>query len=659
MTTRVQPAAGSQSDLANASNEELDLLVDKTLRQRFGYDVLLPGQQDVIRHLLRGNSSAAVFPTGGGKSLCYQLTSLLLPGLTLVVSPLIALMKDQIDALRKRGIAAARMDSTLSNDAYEQAMGQLRNGELQLLYVAPERFNNERFRELLQRLSISLFAIDEAHCISEWGHAFRPDYLKLTRFADKCGSERKLALTATATRQVLDDICREFQIKPECAVRTGFYRPNLTLDATSVSATDRDKLLIARLNTRPRGATIVYVTLQKTAMEVARKLEAAGLIAQPYHAGLKSEVRAETQDWFLANDDAVIVATIAFGMGVDKSNIRYVYHYNLPKSLENYAQEIGRAGRDGETSICESLVCSDDLRVHENFIHGDTPDCGNLESLIADLFSRGNAFSISLNALSTDHNIRQLVIRTLITYLELDGYLKGGTPRYSEFRFKPHLPSPAILAHFEGERRTFVTNLLKQSRKAKTWFHIDVAAAALHLQADRARVVRALDYLADQGWIELATSKVVHCYEIEKTPDDLKELAMALYDRCLARRDREIGRLQQQLAWFERDDCQTNALAAHFDETRTENCGHCYWCSHQTPMTIEPPAKATMDDAVWRKAELFRAEHAKALELPSEFARFLCGIRSPNLSRNRLTGQSLFGVLDNVSFDEVLQRASA
>ncbi len=658
MATNVTPA-GAAIDLANALDDDLDLLIHETLQQRFGYDSFMPGQTDVIRHLLRGNSSAAVFPTGGGKSLCYQLTSLLLPGLTLVVSPLIALMKDQIDALQKRGIAAIRMDSTLSNDEYQQAIGQLRNGELRLLYVAPERFNNERFRELLQQLSISLFAIDEAHCISEWGHAFRPDYLKLTRFADTCQAERKLALTATATRQVLDDICREFQIKPECSVRTGFYRPNLTLDATSVLPTDRDEHLIARLKARPRGATIVYVTLQKTAMEVARILKAAGLTARPYHAGLKPEVRAETQDWFLANDDAVIVATIAFGMGVDKSNIRYVYHYNLPKSLENYAQEIGRAGRDGALSICETLVCADDLRVLENFIHGDTPDCGALESLVVDLFSRGNSFSVSLYTLSSDHNIRQLVVRTLITYLELDGYLKGGTPRYNEFRFKPQLPSAEMLGHFDGERRTFVASLLKQSRKAKTWFHIDVDAAALHLKADRARIVRALDYLADQRWIELATSKVVHCYEIDKTPSDLKELALSLYDRCLARRDQEIGRLQKQLAWFEHDGCQTNALAAHFDEVRTENCGHCHWCSHQTPMAMKPPIHVTIDDALWSKAEQFRTKHAKALELPSEFAKFLCGVRSPNLSRNRLTGQSLFGVLDDLPFAEVLQRASA
>ena len=188
----------------------LDVDLFATLKQHFGFDEFRPGQREVIEHLLAGKSAAAVFPTGGGKSLCYQLPALLLPGVTLVVSPLIALMKDQIDALRARNIAAARLDSTLSADEYRQVMEDVRSGRLRLLYVAPERFNNERFREMIARVRVSLFAVDEAHCISEWGHNFRPDYLKLAAFAKQCGAERMFALTATATDAVLDDICEQF-----------------------------------------------------------------------------------------------------------------------------------------------------------------------------------------------------------------------------------------------------------------------------------------------------------------------------------------------------------------------------------------------------------------------------------------------------------------
>ena len=253
----------------------------ETLARRFGFAEFKPGQLEVMSHLLEGRSAAAVFPTGGGKSLCYQLPALLLDGLTLVVSPLIALMKDQIDALTARGVAAARLDSTLAADEYRQVTEHARAGQLKLLYVAPERFNNERFRETIQRTRISLFAVDEAHCISEWGHNFRPDYLKLAQFAKQCRAERVLALTATATPKVLADICRVFEIEPACALRTGFYRPNLTLLATPLRAEARDDALLQRLRERPAGPTIVYVTLQRTAEEVAARLQQRGFPRGP------------------------------------------------------------------------------------------------------------------------------------------------------------------------------------------------------------------------------------------------------------------------------------------------------------------------------------------------------------------------------------------
>ena len=249
---------------------------DELLRGKFGFASFRPGQEQVIGHLLAGRSAAAVFPTGAGKSLCYQLPALMLPGLTLVVSPLIALMKDQIDRLKKRGIAAARLDSTLTADENRTLMAALRAGELKMLYVAPERFVNERFREAIQRLRVSLFAVDEAHCISEWGHNFRPDYLKLAQFAKLCHAERVLALTATATPPVLKDICHGFGIVPQCAVRTGFYRANLMVLTTPISTSERDATLVDRLKTRPLGPMIVYVTLQRTAETVAATLAAAG-----------------------------------------------------------------------------------------------------------------------------------------------------------------------------------------------------------------------------------------------------------------------------------------------------------------------------------------------------------------------------------------------
>ncbi len=470
-------------------------VLHQALRLHFGFDRFLPGQERVVGHLLAGKSAAAVFPTGGGKSLCYQLPALLLPGVTLVVSPLIALMKDQIDGLSRRGIAAARLDSTLSAEEYAATMRQARAGSLRLLYVAPERFQNERFRQAIGQIRVALFAVNEAHCISEWGHNFRPDYLKLVEFARQCRAERLLALTATATPQVLEDVCRAFDIEPECAIRNSCYRPNLTVLTTPVDFPGHESQLLRRLHERPAGPTIIYVTFQRAAEELAARISRDGFDARAYHAGLEDEVRAATQDWFMQSTRGIVVATIAFGMGIDKADIRYVYHFNPPKSLENYSQEIGRAGRDGLPAVCEMLLCPDDLSPLENFARGDTPSRVAVDRLVKEVFDQGPDFDVSYHELSGLCDIRPLVVRTLLTYLELDGFLAGGTPFFSSYRFQPLRSSAEILAEFDGERRQFLKRIFQHARPARTWFHIDLDRVARALDAPRDRVVLALDYL--------------------------------------------------------------------------------------------------------------------------------------------------------------------
>lgn len=624
-----------------------------TLRRYFGFSLFRPGQQAVIERLMAGQSAAAVFPTGGGKSLCYQLPALLLPGVTLVVSPLIALMKDQIDALAARGIAAQRLDSTLSVDDYRAALQKVRAGELRLLYVAPERFQNERFRELLQQIRVSLFAVDEAHCISEWGHNFRPDYLKLVEFSRQCGAERVLALTATATPAVLADICRAFQIDPAGAVRTGFYRSNLTLLTTAVKASERDGLVERRLREREAGPTIIYVSLQKTAEQLAARLATQGFAARAYHAGMEDEDRTQVQEWFFAHERPIVVATIAFGMGIDKSDIRYVYHYNLPKSLENYAQEIGRAGRDGKPSTCELFGCSDDLKVLENFIYGDTPTYGAIEGLVQELFSQPNSFDVSYYDLSSRHDIRPLVLRTLLTFLELDGFLQGGTPFYSSYKVKANCASADILARFQGERREFLANLFRQFKKAKSWLHVDAAAAATAIGSTRDRIVRALDYLAEQGWIELEAAGVRNRYERLPAPASVTELARLLHERTEQRERHEVERLQQVVELIEHAGCQVRLLGQHFGEEGSERCGHCSWClSDGERVTLPRRSIPVIDSRVLEQASALQRTQ-RVLREPRVMARFLCGLPSPALTKNKLTSHALFGSLSEVPFREV------
>ncbi len=628
------------------------------LRQQFGFDDFRPGQAEVIEHLLAGRSAAAVFPTGAGKSLCYQLPALLLPGLTLVVSPLIALMKDQIDALTRRGIAAARFDSTLSAEQAAGVMQAVRGGQLRLLYVAPERFNNERFRDSILRTQISLFAVDEAHCISEWGHSFRPDYLKLARFAETCRAERVLALTATATPQVLVDICREFQIDAGCAVRTGFYRANLKMLATAVAADERDALLRRRLLESPPGPTIVYVTLQRTAEQVAQRLAAAGVAAKAYHAGMDDDVRAEVQDWFMQSPSGVVVATIAFGMGVDKANIRYVYHYNLPKSLENYSQEIGRAGRDGLPSTCELLVCPDDLCALENFAHGDMPTRAAVEGLVSDVFSAGDHFDLSIYECASRHDIRLLVVQTLLAYLELEGYLQAGTPFYSRYSFRPLKSSAEILSRFEGERRDFLSKLLRQAQPAQIWFQIDLEQAGRAIGSTRDRMVRALDYLSQQMLLEVKVEGVRQTYRVLKRPADGRALAGSLFEQLAERERREIARLKQVLELAGYDGCQVARLCEHFGERRSQPCGHCSWClNNRRPIVLLPRREGSIGDDVWRKALELARKKSAVLGEPRALARFLCGLTSPRMSAAKLSREPLFGALSNVPFAKVLERA--
>ncbi|HEX4959974.1 MAG TPA: ATP-dependent DNA helicase RecQ [Thermoanaerobaculia bacterium] len=635
------------------------------LAETFGYGEFRPGQEEVIRHLLAGRSAAAVFPTGGGKSLCYQIPALLLPGLTLVVSPLIALMKDQIDQLARLGVAAGRLDSTLTGQEVGALMEAVRKGALRLLYVAPERFNNERFRESIARVQISLFAVDEAHCVSEWGHNFRPDYLKLAGFGKLCGAERILALTATATPQVLADICRGFEINPECAVRTGFHRENLTLRTTPVLAADRDDLLLERLTSEamPAGPAIVYVTQQKTAEDVAAALMRAGVPALAYHAGLEDAERTRVQDWFLESTDAVVVATIAFGMGIDKADIRKVIHYNLPKSLENLAQEIGRAGRDGLASVCESFYCTDDLLALQNFAYGDTPDLGAVRGLLAELAASSEGageMELSLFDLAARYDIRLLVVRTLLTYLELGGSLEAGTPIYAEYEYRPLRPFDEILGRFKGERREFLRGIFQQAKRAKVWHRLDLETASQVLGAPRDRLVRALDYLAEQNLLEVRAAGLRHPYRWLRPPGDLEEMTKSLHQRTLEREAREIARLDEVLTFATHDGCQTAFLAAHFGEHLPHPCGHCTWCENGgQPTKLYPPVPIHLDEVGLRRAAAQRRETpdlANAFPAPRAFTRFLTGLPSPRLSRGKLKSHPLFGFFAHVPFAEVLRR---
>ncbi len=635
---------------------------EETLKAVFGFRAFLEGQEPVIRRVLSGKSVLAVFPTGAGKSLCYQLSALHLDGLTVVVSPLIALMKDQIDFLQGKGVAAARLDSSLSSEEYQAIDSDLRAGKLKLLYVAPERLSNERFVAKLERLKISLMVVDEAHCMSEWGHNFRPDYLKLAQLAHSLQVERVLALTATATPSVAADICRAFGIGPQDHIHTGYYRPNLELRVTSCPTEDRMVLLRDRLRSRPTGSTIVYVTLQATAEDVAAYLAAEGFSAQAYHAGMRSEDRAAAQEAFMEAPDAIVVATIAFGMGIDKSNIRYVYHYNLPKSLENYSQEIGRAGRDGNPAVCEILASPDDVIVLKNFSHGDAPDDRALASMVRALLQHEGTFDVSTYDLAQAHDMRPLVVDTLLTYLELEGAIEATGAFYSSYQFVPNKPSSEILSRFDSERAEFLKKVFACATKAKKWFNIDLNKTSARLGTTRDRLVRAFTFLEEQGDLTLKVAGFRQGYrritpqagESRQSPNT-EDLIQLLIERFATRHRNDIARVQQVVAFTEENGCLVRHLLKHFGEERACDCGHCDRClgsAGKSPGLRRNDTTITV--AIPPRFHELRAAHPEALETARQSARFLCGLSSPRATRAKLNRHPLYGALAELPFEKVM-----
>src|SRR2546423_1421463 len=346
----------------------------RVLKSAFGYDNFRPGQEAAVSAILAGRDTVVVLTTGGGKSLCFQVPALILPGLTVVVSPLISLMKDQVDALTARGLPAAFINSTLTAGQVSDRLARVDRGEIKLLYVAPERFDAGRTAERLRKAGVALLAIDEAHCISQWGHDFRPSYLRVKKVHEALGSPTTIALTATATPEVRRDIVRELALKDPQTIITGFDRPNLTYYVVPAkNDAEKEARLVEILRSR-ESLAVVYASTRRAVDQLTTVLERAKVRAAGYHAGLDDARRHEVQEAFMTEKIRAIVATNAFGMGIDKPNVRLVIHYAMPGTLEAYYQEAGRAGRDGLHSDVFLLHSFPDRFTHEFFIKGSHPE---------------------------------------------------------------------------------------------------------------------------------------------------------------------------------------------------------------------------------------------------------------------------------------------
>ncbi|MCG9696723.1 RecQ family ATP-dependent DNA helicase [Shewanella sp. Isolate11] len=631
--------------------------MQQLLQGYFGFNQFRPGQYEVISRIEVGQSAAAIFPTGSGKSLCYQLPALSLPHLTIVVSPLLALIQDQLAFLQDKGIPAASIDSTQDRQQTQSVMAAARSGEIKILMVSVERFNNERFREFIKQVAISLLVVDEAHCISEWGHNFRPDYLKLPQYRQELGIPQVLLLTATATPQVISDMGAKFAIDSNNIITTGFYRSNLNLNVVGVKAQDKNTLLVDWLGQRQDKHGIVYVTLQQTAESVAQALNRSNINSMAYHAGMDSVQRRQIQQAFMSGQCPIIVATIAFGMGIDKQNIGFVVHYDLPKSIENYAQEIGRAGRDGNVADCLVLANTDNVNVLQNFVYGDTPDKQGIRTVLQQISQAKQEsvpWQVVLNQLSTESNVRLLSLKTLLVYLEMLDVITPAYSYFAEYRFKLLCNESELIDRFSGERQQFVAALLQCSSKAKIWYSIDFEELNRHYPCDRSRAVSAINYFDEKGFIELQTKQMTEVYRVNTDIDNIESMTDKLTSQFHQKEQSEIARIQAMINLLASDQCLTRQLSAYFgDQQLTQDCGHCSVCI-QGPVVLESSAELTplvqLDfSIITNELRNQLAAHCDANML----ARALCGLTSPIFTRLKLRRVKSFAALEPYPFADV------
>ncbi|MEC8081284.1 MAG: ATP-dependent DNA helicase RecQ [Pseudomonadota bacterium] len=630
------------------------------LNNYFGFDQFREGQQQTIEQLLAGHSSLAVFPTGSGKSLCYQFTATQLPNLTLVISPLIALMHDQLAFLQSKGIPSASLDSTQTKEESQAVMQQVRDGHIKILMISVERFKNERFRRFIQGVPISMLVVDEAHCISEWGHNFRPDYLKLPQYQQELNIPLVLLLTATATRRVQKDMALKFNIAPSHIVQTGFYRHNLDIDLISAQGQDKQALLRQVLNDT-QGAGIVYVTQQKTADELAATLQQSGYSAVSYHAGLGNEVRAAIQNDFMAGQTRIIVATIAFGMGIDKSDIRFVVHYDLPKSIENYSQEIGRAGRDGQPSRCAMLASLDGLHVLENFVYGDTPEPHAIQVLLQEIFSNtiNGEWETQAYGLSQTTNIRALPLKTLLVQMELAGAIVPRYSYYSDVKLKWNQSLEQIRAALPIEQQESFNQVAQLTAFKKIWGVPDFDR--LHQQGlERGAVLSLLEQLADRDLITLETKGLTEVYGV-RTELLTPVLAEELQSYVTQKETSEIERIATRIRFFELDRCLNYNLARYFgDQQAPEHCGHCSVCRGNV-LSLDKSSSYQVVDSLssdMQTAKLWLLQKLPQSQVtPVLLARFMAGLTQPVFTKLKARQQPSFAKYEDVAYSTLLNHA--
>ncbi len=649
-----------------------DTILDPTtLLSRFGLSGFRPGQREVIDSLAAGDDVMCVMPTGGGKSLCYQLPSLAREGTTIVVSPLIALMKDQVDALTRRGIDAKLINSSLSASEQSEVMSEMAAGTLDLVYVAPERLRNGRFLEAVSSANVTLLAVDEAHCVSEWGHDFRPDYSRLGRFRKQyLGDVQTIALTATATPTVRDDISELLGLKSPRVYVTGFARENLRFGVVQAkSDRDKDERLTSYLATQP-GAGIIYAATRRRCEELAEWLPQK--IRRPigvYHAGLEPQQRRQVQEDFMSGKLDAIVATNAFGMGIDKSDIRFVIHYNMPGSLEAYYQEAGRAGRDGQSSDCLLLFSYNDRYVQEFFIENRYPSRETVRKVYEYLLSRDeDPIEMTLDQVRAAINVTDgsEAVGTAETLLAKAGVLKRLDSSSNQAIVRIDSTAPTMLDFLPKEakirRRVMqaIEKVVGNRRGDDVYVRHQRLMELADVERDQlTRTLRELSKLKAFDYVPPFRGRAVHFTERE-LPFESLEID---FDELTRRKAAEFEKLEAVIGFARTSSCRQRVILNYFGDPSRNECGTCDRCDEATAHSVRRGADVSVSDVKGVDNESLtrgvRVVLSGVTRMHGRFgknlvAQMLCGSKNKKLQQWKLHRLSTYGLLSSLRQSEIV-----
>ncbi len=615
--------------------DEFDTVREEQIRRLFGVKSLRGGQRALIAAAVAGRNALGVLPTGHGKSLCYQAAAVLAEGTSVVVSPLIALMRDQVQSLLARGIAASRYDSSMEDGERAGLLSRLAAGQVRLLFVAPESLESPALLAVLQQIKLSLFVVDEAHCVSQWGHSFRPDYLCLPGFFHRHPFRSVMALTATATRRVQADLCAAFNIAERDVVCLSPYRPNIARSV--IAPADRRQALADFLGDRTHRPAIVYTRTRKGVEQLAAFLSERGFAASGYHAGMPAGLRESLQDTFGRNECDVLVATIAFGMGIDKPDVRAVVHFDIPSSPESYLQESGRAGRDGAPAVSLVMLDGGDVLDARNRIYAAEPDPEGVLRAVRWLLPAGERV-VSLWELGAACDVPDDTVLRALTLLQEAGAVEITGRGYKFYKVRPLFSLSAICDGREAEECARL-RWLDAHREG------EVEEAALAWNCAPVQVMEQLRECEAAGEWKLTWRQ--RALFLHALPCGAGVGARSVAERLSAafavRRDGDLARLDTLLAMLTAPTCLNAALEQYFSGENLPPCASCSACAGN-PASLPPPPPASPLPAERELPEFDR---------PAQRRRFLLGLSSPGMLARRLWAHPLYGSASGHAWEDL------